>query len=124
MVTARQLFYRSHSFASLFGVLGLSALVTFINGALTYTILTNDRHRWRVMAGAALVVFIVTAFGAWRLHDNRLNREGTSLRVSAIQGNVLQHEKWDPRFRDQILEKYLLLTKKAINDGARLIVWP
>ena len=110
--------------ASLFGVLGLSALVVLGNAALAYAALVGDRGRWRPVVGAALAVLVAVGFGAWRLRDNRLNEEGTPLRVAAVQGNVAQHEKWDARFRGRILDNYLALTVTAIEEGARLIVWP
>ena len=110
--------------ASLFGVLGLSALVVFGNTALAYTVLVVDRRCWRPLAGAALVVLGSAGFGTWRLQDDSLNGAGAPLRVAAVQGNVAQHEKWNPAFRDSILGNYLALTRMAVEDGARLIIWP
>ena len=110
--------------ASLVGVLGLSGLVVLGNAALAYAALVGGRSRWRPLAGTVLVVTVVAGFGMWRLQDDRLNTEGAEVRVAALQGNVAQDEKWDPRLRDRILENYLGLTKAAIEEGARLIVWP
>ena len=110
--------------ASLFGVLGLSALVVLGNAALAYGVLGGDRRRWRPLAGAALVVLGSVGFGTWRLQDDGLNDAGAPLRVAAVQGNVAQREKWNPAFRDSILGNYLALTRTAVEDGAQLIVWP
>ena len=49
---------------------------------------------------------------------------GAPLRVAAVQGNVAQHDKWNPALRDEILDRHLDLTRTAAADGARLVVWP
>ena len=110
--------------ASLFGVFGLSALVVFVNTALAYAILVNGSRRWKILGSVAILLLVTMGFGMVRLQSNRLNGEGSVVRVAAVQGNVAQHEKWDPIFQDRILDDYLNLTKMAIDDDAKLIVWP
>ena len=46
------------------------------------------------------------------------------IRVSMAQGNISQDKKWDPEFRDQVLEIYKDLTLDAAKDGLDLAVWP
>jgi apolipoprotein N-acyltransferase len=41
-----------------------------------------------------------------------------------IQGNILQHEKWDPALRDPIIGRYAALTRQAVERGATLVLWP
>ncbi len=47
-----------------------------------------------------------------------------TLRVSVVQGNIPQDEKWAPEFRMLILEKYEVLTKLAAMEEPALIIWP
>ncbi len=109
--------------ASLAGVLGVSALVVLVNAAAAYAALTPPR-RWLPVAATAAIVAASVAFGAWRLHDAALLTAGTPLRVAALQGNVAQDEKWEPRRSETILAGYLEQTRRAAADGASLIVWP
>ena len=109
--------------ASLAGVLGVSALVVLANAAVAYAALTPAR-RWSPVVVTAAVVASCVAFGVWRLRDAALLTAGTPLRVAALQGNVAQDEKWDPRRGETILAGYLEQTRRAAAAGASLIVWP
>ncbi|MDP6579832.1 MAG: apolipoprotein N-acyltransferase [Vicinamibacterales bacterium] len=110
--------------ASLFGVHGVTLLVVFVNSALALALVGPPRHRWRVLATAGGALGVVVLFGAWRLSDDHLVRDGVPLRVGVVQGNVLQTDKWDPAMRPTILTRYLDLSRQSAGDGAQLIVWP
>ena len=110
--------------ASLFGVHGVTLLVVFINSVLALAVVRPRPYRVRMLAIAAGVVGVVVLFGAWRLADNGLVRDGTPLRVGLVQGNIEQAYKWDPAMRQTILSRYLDLSRQSAADGARLIVWP
>jgi apolipoprotein N-acyltransferase len=71
-----------------------------------------------------VIVTGTSLWGAWRIRDGRLAREGTPLQVALIQGNVPQSEKWDPSRAESIFERYLRMTREAGARGADLIVWP
>ena len=110
--------------ASLVGVLGISALVALVNGALAYAVTAGDARRWRPVAAVTVLIIASGTYGAWRIRDGALRVAGTPLRVAAIQGNIAQSDKWNPSFRDTILGDYLALTRQAAAQGAELIVWP
>ncbi len=110
--------------ASVFGVLGLSALVTWVNGVVTLVLVDTQRRRWVVAATTALVLLVVVVLGHLRVRSGALTKSGETIRVAAVQGNVGQAEKWNPARRDAILDKYLRLTHRALDDGARIVVWP
>jgi apolipoprotein N-acyltransferase len=46
------------------------------------------------------------------------------VRVSVIQGNIPQSQKWDEKYADDILDRYIKLSKEAAKDKPDLIVWP
>jgi len=46
------------------------------------------------------------------------------IRVGLLQGNVPQDAKWDPAFREEILARYVGLSRQALAAGAQLVVWP
>ncbi len=51
-------------------------------------------------------------------------REGETIRVAAIQGNIDQREKWSEARLERNLDRYLRLSLRAAAAGAELIVWP
>ena len=110
--------------ASVVGVLGVSALVAAVNGAVAHALVAGPGRGRPPLAVTAALVAAAVAFGAWRLQDGSLLRAGSALRVAALQGNVRQDEKWNPRRSDAILETYLGQTRRAAGAGARLVVWP
>lgn len=110
--------------ASLVGVLGLSALVAAVNAALAFAALARGARGVKALAAAAVLLIAAAGFGGWRLGAGALLDQGTPLRVAAVQGNVAQHDKWNPALRDEILDRHLDLTRAAAADGARLVVWP
>ena len=110
--------------ASLVGVLGVSALVVLVNATFAFAVTVADARRWRAVAGTASLVLATVVYGGWRLQASTLLEDGTPLRVAAVQGNVAQQDKWNPVLSDTILNGYLELTRTAVADGARLVVWP
>lgn len=110
--------------ASLFGVLGVSALIVLVNSTIAFSVMVNGKRRWVSLVGIVVVLTLVVSFGTWRLQSNDWLARGTPLRVAMVQGNIAQQDKWDPGLRDEIFETYLELTKNAVAEGAELIVWP
>jgi len=41
-----------------------------------------------------------------------------------LQGNVQQDAKWNPQFRDPIIDRYIDLSRQAVGGGAQLVIWP
>jgi apolipoprotein N-acyltransferase len=110
--------------ASLAGVYGLSAVVAFVSSALALAIAGRGRARWVAPAAAAALVAVLAGWGAWRVQDGALVRGGRPVRVALVQGNVLQHEKWDKARATDILARYLAMTREGASRGASLIIWP
>ena len=110
--------------ASVVGVLGVSALVASVSGALAYLVLTGRRRASGIMTGTAALIVACLLFGNLRVRSGGWAEAGVPLRVAAVQGNIAQDDKWDPALRDTILDKYLALTHRAADEGASLVVWP
>ena len=110
--------------ASVTGVYGLSALVALVSTAAAAVALSQRRaHRIAALGVAALLVTVVV-FGAWRAERGALLAAGTPLRVGLLQGNVPQDVKWDPAYREAILQRYVDLSRQVIGAGAQIVVWP
>ena len=110
--------------ASVTGVLGLSALVALVNGALAFGAVAAGRRRWCPLAVALGVVAVCVGLRMARLAAGRLLHSGTAIRVAAVQGNIAQDEKWVPERAERNLGRYLDLTEIAVDAGASLVVWP
>ena len=120
-------------FASVAGVFGLSALVAGMSAALAYPAIARIEGRGRhiglaqQMTPVVLMLVLVIGISIWgqaRIRSNALIRNGQRLTVGLIQGNVDQNDKWDPARAVAIFRDYLALTRRAIGEGAQLVLWP
>lgn len=110
--------------ASVLGVYGLSALVAFVSASLAYAVLARGRDRIVALAVAAVVLAGVGGWGAQRIAEGALTREGTPLRIGLIQGNIAQEDKWNPREARRIFTSYIAMTRDAVRRGAEFVIWP
>ncbi|MBI2185935.1 MAG: apolipoprotein N-acyltransferase [Acidobacteria bacterium] len=110
--------------ASVLGVYGLSALVAYVNGSLAYVLLARGRARVAAGAAAVATLLAVGGWGAWRVADGTLTREGSPVRIALIQGNIAQDDKWNPREARRIFTTYVAMTRHAVKQGAEFVIWP
>ena len=121
--------------ASVTGVRGVSFLVLLVNGLLWAGIQTlwlkrgpvSPRQLVWLAGGTAAVLAAVLAFGAYRLDVIRtLEQDASSLRVGLIQLNLGIKERARRNREDRygILEEYFEESAAAIEQGARVVVWP
>jgi apolipoprotein N-acyltransferase len=110
--------------ASLFGVYGLSWLLATLHACLAAAAIHVGRNRGYAIAGAAALLVVPSVWGAARLSDSALTREGSPITVALVQGNIPQEEKWDAARAGAIYERYLNMSRAARAAGAQFIVWP
>ncbi len=113
------------------GVYGISFLVLAVNGFICDLLLLRKRLKEMplfplsyFMAGASLLLVLIIAslgYGFWRLHQDR---DGRSLTISVIQGNIEQDKKWEPVYQDEVINIYSRLSEEAMKKQPSLIVWP
>jgi apolipoprotein N-acyltransferase len=110
--------------ASLVGVYGLSGFIVLVSAASAFAAL--DRSRRRVVVGAivAVIVLGIGVWGALRIRSGVLTSSGVGIRVAVVQGNIPVDEKWDPKLRGPIMDRYIGMTREAIGRGAQFILWP
>ena len=115
--------------ASVVGVYGLSGLLAAAGAAAAYVALAAGPRRWVVAVAVAAAVAACAAWGAWRLREGSLLAAGDPVRVAVLQGNILQKDKeaaylGDHALAAEIMRRYLVMTRRAIDDGATFIIWP
>ncbi len=122
--------------SDIFGVYGLSALISGINGAIFIALLYFTARRWqntaiskRLAAASIIAVFVGIAltlsYGHWRMQDiDAWIAAAPKARIAVIQGNVDQLVKWDPAFQIATVKKYNRLSASLSQQKPDLIVWP
>ena len=100
--------------ASILGVYGLSALVSFVSAAWAYALLTTGRRRFTAVAAIVVVLGTVAGWGTRRIADGSLTREGTPLRVGLVQGNIPQDQKWKTGEARRIFTTYIAMTRDVV----------
>ncbi len=104
-------------YAAVLGVYGISWLVALTAGLLLFTLLHNNKR--------AIVLFSAVSLwigGVLLLQVDWTEVTGEPLKVSLVQGNVEQRNKWDPDHFEKRKQRYLSLTRKHWDSD--LILWP
>lgn len=110
--------------AAVTGVYGLSALVALVGTAAAMLSLSRARAHRAGAACVALLLIAVCGAGAYRVSAGTLTSEGQALRVGLVQGSIAQDEKDDPGLADDVLARYVALSRQAIGAGAQMVFWP
>jgi apolipoprotein N-acyltransferase len=136
--------------ASVAGAYGISFLIVMVNSAFAAIVLSAHEsyqlrrkyhvkisnhamasdERWGlriskagrvlVLVTASLVVFTLI-YGSLVISEPLI---GTELKISIVQGNIVQEKKWDPRYARKIMQTYAELTEEASKNQPALIIWP
>jgi apolipoprotein N-acyltransferase len=109
--------------ASVAGVQGLSLFVALLNTGFALAALTSGRRRAVAAAVPIVLIAVVSVWGGLRLASNTLT-QGAPIRVGLIQGNIAQTDKWNPARAGMILDRYLQLSRQAVEKGAQFVIWP
>jgi apolipoprotein N-acyltransferase len=110
--------------ASLVGVYGISGLLALTATGAAFVLVGRGRERWAALGSIAALVVVIAIWGQARMRAGDLLTEGEPIRVAVLQGNVAQEEKWNPANREAITDRYLTMTRQALAQGAKFIMWP
>ncbi|OGW80729.1 MAG: apolipoprotein N-acyltransferase [Omnitrophica bacterium RIFCSPHIGHO2_02_FULL_51_18] len=112
------------------GCYGVSFFVMLVN-LLIYKILRMPKTRLAAVAALILLgsVLTVCAYGliVLNIRDSfykSASAEKKQIRVSVVQGNIPQDQKWDRKIKNIIFEKYKRLTFMSATEKPDLILWP
>lgn len=122
--------------AVLFGSYALPFLIIATNGYLTCLLqawmaepridaaICSRRVRLAPLLLAVCLFGGNMAFGLVRLSLYREPTDAKTLRVAAIQGNHSSLDYWGIGKTAEVMGTYETLTRRAVADGAELVVWP
>ncbi len=104
--------------APITGVFGVSWLTAILAAVILLLWLGSKVQRLQVLSLAA-VIFI----GTWGLTYIQWTQPiGEPIKVSLLQGNVAQENKWQPEYHQSTLDMYRAMTEKSWDSD--LIIWP
>lgn len=109
-------------YAAVFGVFGVSWIVTLISGFLLVLVLQYKKVSNIKQLAVLISVVCIWMLGALLAQINWTEQSGNALKVSLVQGNVEQISKWDPDQFEKRKQRYFSLTQK--NWDSDLILWP
>lgn len=114
--------------ADITGVYGISFLVVLGNvswfEALKYR-RQGSRSFSCLLFNAALLA-VVVLYGSFRISqlENTTGRTPRPETVAVIQCSIPQNMKWKNENQNEIINRYLSVSEKALQKGASLIIWP
>ena len=119
--------------ADMTGVFGVSFIVMMVNvlikELLTASFVDKTPQAQKTlnlsMWTTVVSVVCVLGYGMFRLdpsHDQ--NRSNSNYTIAVIQANIPQEAKWEKTAWNDIMEKYVTITKQALQHDPDLIIWP
>ncbi|MGE4357168.1 MAG: apolipoprotein N-acyltransferase [Candidatus Omnitrophota bacterium] len=112
--------------ADITGVYGVSFLIILFN--LTIYSLLSIRHsmvdRRRRIVVSLFIFLFVFLYGYYRVTQRNPGLFSRPFRISLIQANISPYEKWDEELKNEIIERYIYLTQRAVKKNSPLIIWP
>jgi apolipoprotein N-acyltransferase len=111
--------------ADIIGVLGLTAIILFINIFLYNALMLyrNADKKYLLYSVLTLVVFIgILLYGFNRIKSFKISDD--KIKVGLIQPNLDPWNKWAGGDLTSFLDLYLGLSTEASSGGAQLLVWP
>jgi apolipoprotein N-acyltransferase len=107
--------------ASLFGSYFLTFVIVLFNFLVAYAIMYSNKRK--MASKIAIVVFLAHVLCGTMLYFIPFKDEDRSIKVATVQGNLESQSNWDVT-NSETYDIYDELTKKAADEGAKLIIWP
>ncbi len=111
--------------ADIVGAFGLSFIVLWINIFIFSALRSFDdinKIAWNYIASAIAIFILVVLYGFIRINSTDISEK--TIKIGIVQPNIDPWNKWELGGLQQILDNYLNLSQKCVDDGAKLILWP
>ncbi len=106
--------------ADIGGIYLISFFVILTNYAV-FSLISDKIKGLSVIVFTFLIFLLFLSYGYIRLNQKWV---GPSIKVGIIQGNIPQDVKWSEYFLNETINRYFALSETAINQGAKIIIWP
>ena len=109
---------------ALTGVYGVSFAVVVVNTSIhrvAVSLGSGDRRQaaiWASITSGVVAALLLVASITGNGDDDQ------QIKVGVVQGNYEQKVKWEESYRDDVISTYISLTRKAVSEGASIVVWP
>jgi apolipoprotein N-acyltransferase len=121
--------------ADVTGVYGISFLIVLVNATLweliQEVVFSNrslgaaGRFHWKLIAANVLALVIVLTYGQIRVKEfSFVDSARGGCQIGVLQGNIPQEVKWEDATREKTFAIYEALGRKAVEQGANLLIWP
>lgn len=111
--------------ADIIGAYGISLLILYINIFLYlfFKEFIETKHQNLRFISVSVFMFIIPIiYGMYK--TSAFQHEPKKIKVGLIQPNLNPWDKWQAGNLDKQLDLYISLSEKAVEQGAKLIVWP
>jgi apolipoprotein N-acyltransferase len=108
-------------YAPLVGGLGMSAIIALICGLLAILFLKQE-FKYSPLFIATICISVILGAGFAFTQINWTEPTGEKIKVSLLQGNIAQKDKWQSYMHGPTLNMYRELTQQ--NWDSDLIIWP
>jgi apolipoprotein N-acyltransferase len=115
--------------ADIFGAAGVSVLIAMVNGLLAEWILAAKEKQFlskKIIVKnliAAAIIIAAILYGQWRIKQSTQFIETGPL-IASVQTNIPQSVKESNLEFESTFNKMLIYSRKSIQAGANLIIWP
>ncbi len=107
--------------AALLGSYFISFLILCVNGLIAYALLYRTRE---ILCGALAAGLLLSNLSYGLIASSIPTETKSNVKVAVIQGNINSHEKWSGDSLSRIRTVYADLTRRAAEEGAKLVLWP
>jgi len=111
--------------ADIIGTNGLSLTVAYINVLLFKSFFekrSGDKFNLKPALIAVLIFLCLMIYGIYKVSSFKISDR--KIKVGIIQPDINPWDKWSTGNLGQLTNQYLDLSKKCVDEGAELILWP
>jgi apolipoprotein N-acyltransferase len=111
--------------ADIIGTFGLSLVTAYINVLIYKSIFAREKESKINFVNTTITLFIffsLLIYGIYRNSSFKVSEK--KVRVGVVQPNLDPWKKWKKVNLGQLTKQYLEISKKCVNEGAEIILWP
>lgn len=111
--------------ADIVGTNGLSLIATYINVLLFKSFFeknSEEKFRLKPLLIAVFIFLCMMIYGIYKTSTFRISER--KVRIGIVQPNLNPWDKWSTGNLSDLLNMYLTLSQKCVDEGAEVILWP